>query len=74
MNNNTYESIEMNPNLPVKIIHVDSQSEELLKLGIDITKVNYIPRHWHRSLEITFVIEGAVNLNSLTEKRVVRKR
>lgn len=73
MDYSTYESITMNQNLPLKVIHVDSNSQELLDMGVDITKINYIPRHWHRSLEVTYVLQGAVNLNSLTEKRVVEK-
>ncbi len=73
MQYDTYESIEMNINLPVKILHIDSKSQDPMIEGIDMSKVNYIPRHWHRSLELTYVIDVSVQLNSLNEKRIVNK-
>ncbi|MGL5640999.1 MAG: cupin domain-containing protein, partial [Paraclostridium sp.] len=53
MNNITYEKINLNPNLPALLAYCGKEN-------CDINKYSYIPSHWHRSIEITFVTEGEV--------------
>lgn len=53
MNNVIYEKINLNPNLPALLGYFGKENS-------DVKKHYYIPPHWHRSIEITFVIEGEV--------------
>ncbi|MBU5484259.1 AraC family transcriptional regulator [Clostridium sp. MSJ-11] len=53
MNNVTYEKVNLNQNLPAFIRYVGKEN-------FDTAKYSYIPPHWHRSIEITFVTEGKV--------------
>lgn len=73
MQYSTYESIKMDDNLPVKVIHIDTESEEMKSLGYDSNSYSFIPRHWHRSLEFTYIIKGSMKLTALDEKRIVKK-
>lgn len=47
--NYTYELVKMDENLPIKVI-VHSSDEE-----------TFVPRHWHDSVEISYVIQGRID-------------
>lgn len=53
-----YERVNMNQNLPLKIIYLDSEGDET---------EHFIPPHWHRSIEMSLVLNGAMRLH-LKEK------
>ncbi|MEW9095366.1 MAG: AraC family transcriptional regulator [Clostridiaceae bacterium] len=53
MTNVTYEKVNLNENLPAFIRYVGKEN-------FDMGKYFYIPPHWHRSIEMTFVTEGKV--------------
>lgn len=66
MNQTIYERVEMDRDLPMKILHFSSDHPELFdqvtKLGSGNTAIPHIPMHWHRSLEISYLIEGQLTL------------
>ena len=51
MNNVTYEKVNLNQNLPALLAYFGNEN-------VDTKKHLYIPPHWHRSIEMTFVTEG----------------
>ncbi|MGL4336514.1 MAG: AraC family transcriptional regulator [Turicibacter sp.] len=51
MDNSIYEKINLNPNLPALVGYFGKEN-------MDVRQHFYIPPHWHRSIEITFVTEG----------------
>lgn len=68
----TYEVVLMDEDLPLKIIHVNTKSEAMKQLGLDVNQVQFIPPHWHRSLEFTYVREGQLNLRTSETVRTVK--
>lgn len=59
MEHSNYEKVNLDDKIPamIKYVSVDTVSEEMKN-----SKMNYIPPHWHRSLELSLVVEGKVNL------------
>ena len=54
MNKAEYEKINLNENIPAFIWCVDKEN-------YNIDDYLYISPHWHRSMELTLVIEGEIN-------------
>ncbi|WP_055666934.1 hypothetical protein [Desnuesiella massiliensis] len=48
MNNVIYEKVNLNQNLPALVGYFGEEN-------FDMKKQFYIPPHWHRSIEMTFV-------------------
>ncbi|EFS03580.1 putative AraC family transcriptional regulator [Listeria seeligeri FSL S4-171] len=63
-----YESIQMDDNLPLKILHFYPDSPFLLNNPkfpkLDLDTVHFVPLHWHRSVELTYVVEGGITLRT----------
>lgn len=61
-----YEFVQMDENLPMRIIHLDSADKDSLYMSllpnIDIDTTAFVPPHWHRSIEMTYVVKGGVKL------------
>ena len=53
MNGVTYEKVNLNPNLPAMLGYLGKEN-------FDAKGAFYIGAHWHRSIEITFLVEGEV--------------
>lgn len=66
MNQTIYERVEMDHDLPMKVLYFSSDQPELLnqvtKLGSGNNAISHIPMHWHRSLEISYLIKGQLTL------------
>ncbi|GGI66574.1 AraC family transcriptional regulator [Enterococcus alcedinis] len=66
MNQTIYERVEMDHDLPMKVLHFSSDQPELLnqvtKLGSGNNAISHVPMHWHRSLEISYLIKGQLTL------------
>jgi xylan 1,4-beta-xylosidase len=56
MRNSIYELVETNDSLPFDVF---------------LNNVNYVPSHWHNSLEIIFVLRGTVEVRLNNEKRTL---
>lgn len=56
----------MEENLPMRIIHFDSMDLTTLINGIESSlnenMVHYAPPHWHRSIELVYVVKGGLRL------------
>lgn len=60
-----YEQIQLNAGLPAQIAYLDTA-----QLG-PFEMINEVPPHWHRSLEISLVDKGEVELWVHDEKQVL---
>ncbi|MGE7854387.1 GH39 family glycosyl hydrolase [Bacillus paramycoides] len=56
MRNAIYELVEMNDSLPFDVL---------------LNSVNYVPSHWHNSVEIIFVLRGTLEVRLNHEKRTL---
>ena len=56
MRNAIYELVETNDSLP---------------FDVSLNSVNYVPSHWHNSVEIIFVLQGTVEVRLHHEKRTL---
>ncbi len=54
-----YEFIELQENLPFKMF---------------INSVNYIPFHWHKEIELIFVVQGSIELTVESKRYVLNER
>ncbi|MGL4570447.1 MAG: AraC family transcriptional regulator [Clostridium sp.] len=54
MNNITYEKVNLNPNIPALLVYFGKEN-------ISDERCLYIPSHWHRSIEMTLIINGEVS-------------
>lgn len=73
MTKTTYETINYDEMLPVKLIHFN---EDLLKLqfpSIDFSTVNFIPLHWHRSIEFSYVKKGKLVLRTSSSTKEINE-
>lgn len=59
MENSNYEKVNLDDNIPamIKYVSIDTVPKEFHN-----TIMHYIPPHWHRSVELSLVVEGRVNL------------
>ncbi|MDQ0361821.1 AraC family transcriptional regulator [Breznakia pachnodae] len=62
MSHTTYESVAWENNLPVKILHFNLKEISKQYPQLDIQSTNFIPLHWHRSIEFTYVKKGNIFL------------
>lgn len=73
MSQTIYERVEMDHDLPMKVLHFSSEDpviwNQVLKLGSGNSVSAHIPMHWHRSLEISYLIEGQLTLRKNNEER-----
>ncbi len=53
MNNVKYEKVILKENIPALLEYFGREN-------FDVKEYFYIPPHWHRSIEITFVIKGKI--------------
>lgn len=69
-----YESVVMEENLPLRILHFSATYPMLLENGdvlkIDPMQTQFIPPHWHRSLELSYVKKGVLNVRIGKNERV----
>lgn len=70
MDKYTYEKVKMIPGLNAFIKYLDE--ENIKKYGFQI-KQNYIPPHWHRSIEFSLVCKGEVNLWINNHKNIIKE-
>lgn len=56
-----YEKVHMNENIPLKIIYLDSKNNEVFPSSMLETE-HFIPPHWHRSIEFSLVLDGAMRI------------
>lgn len=71
MGQSIYENVLLDLNLPMRIIHLDTQDKNapyahLLDYS-DINTTHFIPPHWHRSIEMTYVKKGGMTLRLGTQ-------
>ncbi|AQY51938.1 araC-like ligand binding domain-containing protein [Listeria weihenstephanensis FSL R9-0317] len=68
MSKTIYESIQMDDNLPMRILHIYPDSPLLLRdptiPKLELDTVHFVPPHWHRSLELTYVVDGGITLRT----------
>lgn len=58
-----YETVLMDEDLPLKIIYLNQEvMEETLGYRLQIGVEYYIPPHWHRSVELSYVLNGSLSL------------
>lgn len=69
MDQSLYELVRMDENLPMRIIHLDSAKTPSILMNYDINTVHFIPPHWHRSIEFTYVVKGGLELRLGNETR-----
>lgn len=66
MSSSIYENVHMDDKLPMRIVHLDSTDKNApyahLLGPIDINTVHFIPPHWHRSIEMTYIKKGSMKL------------
>ena len=72
-----YEFVQMDENLPMRIIHLDSADKDSLYMrmlpNVDIDTTAFVPPHWHRSIEMTYVVKGGVKLRLGNEMAFVMR-
>ncbi len=66
----TYEKVNMKPGLNAFITYIDEMN--IKKNGFQM-KQNYIPPHWHRSIEFSLVCKGEVNLWINNHKKILKE-
>ncbi|MGN0405169.1 MAG: helix-turn-helix domain-containing protein [Bariatricus sp.] len=65
-----YEKIKTEKQIPAVIAYLDKEAvSEEMRLG----RPAYIPPHWHRSIEMSLVMEGSVELWIHEEKQIIRE-
>lgn len=66
MEKTTFEFVQMDRDLPMKVLHFSKSNLELYSqmkaLALNDTSINFVPMHWHKELEITFVVKGHLRL------------
>lgn len=66
MSRTTYETVRMDDNLPMRILHFSHDKPIVLPDGetyqFDATTLQFVPPHWHRSVELTYVVNGTLHL------------
>ena len=67
----TYEKITTNQNTNAMIHYIDAK---LIQSNPTIAQLNYVPPHWHRSIEFSLVYKGEVCLWINNEKKVIHER
>lgn len=61
----TYEKNQMDDKLPVRILLFDDTEHSQLRIAdLNSTVQQFVPPHWHRSIEMTYVMKGVLNLKS----------
>lgn len=68
MSRHIYESVEMDTNLPMRILHFSPSNEmvqkQLAAQPFDVDSIHFIPPHWHRSLELTYIVKGKLRIQT----------
>lgn len=68
MSKTMYESVKMDRDLPMKVLHFSNENplfSSYLEEEIQQTNLlHYVPMHWHRSIEFTYVIKGELTLRT----------
>ncbi|MGN1148297.1 MAG: helix-turn-helix domain-containing protein [Lachnospiraceae bacterium] len=67
--NGGYEKVKTEKQIPAMIAYLDRQE---LGTEISLYQQNYIPPHWHRSIEMSLVMSGSVELWIHEEKQVIQ--
>lgn len=66
MSRTTYESVQMDHNLPMKILHFAHEKIFISPGGhtyqFDTATLQFVPPHWHRSIELTYVVKGTIHV------------
>lgn len=62
-----YESIRLEDNLYVKVLHFDTETQSIIYPVIDNQVVKFILFHWYRSIEFSYVKKGKVNVRTSSE-------
>lgn len=69
----TYERNMMDENLPVRILLFDDTELSQLNIADEGSEVqHFVPPHWHRSIEMTYVVKGTLNLQLGESSRKVK--
>ncbi|MGN1377112.1 MAG: helix-turn-helix domain-containing protein [Dorea sp.] len=65
-----YEKVKTEKQIPAMIAYLDrSKIDEQMELS----QPAYVPPHWHRSIEMSLVVEGSVELWIHEEKQIIKK-
>lgn len=66
MTTSNYQSIVLDSNLPMRMVHIDTKDEKSPYMEIladaDLNTKHFIPPHWHRSIEFTYIKQGSATL------------
>ena len=74
MSRTTYESVQMDENLPMRILHFSHDRPLLLPDGrsyqFDAATLQFVPPHWHRSIELTYVVSGTIHVRQNDKEQI----
>ncbi|MGY3777985.1 AraC family transcriptional regulator [Isobaculum melis] len=73
MSRTIYESVQMDNNLPMRILHF-SHEKALVSPGgntyhFDTATLQFVPPHWHRSIELTYVVNGTLQVRQSEQEQ-----
>ena len=73
MEKTTFEFVQMDRDLPMRVLHflennplIYSQIKEMITAE---SSVSFVPMHWHKELEVTFVVKGNLSLRKNQETK-----
>ncbi|MGN1193336.1 MAG: helix-turn-helix domain-containing protein [Dorea sp.] len=66
----SYEKVKTEKQVPAMIAYLD---KSMLNEQMELSQPAYIPPHWHRSIEMSLVMEGSVELWIHEEKQIIHK-
>lgn len=73
MEKTTFEFVQMDRDLPMRVLHfsennplIYSQIKEMITAE---SSVSFVPMHWHKELEVTFVVKGDLSLRKNQETK-----
>lgn len=73
MSRTIYESVQMDDNLPMRILHFSHDKPLVLPNGssyqFDAATLQFVPPHWHRSIELTYVMNGTIHVRQNNEEQ-----
>ncbi|MEG2707857.1 MAG: AraC family transcriptional regulator [Vagococcus sp.] len=74
MEKTTFEFVQMDQDLPMRILHFSKENPQIYS-QMDITEgnsgaISFIPIHWHKELELTYVVKGSLELRKNTKSKV----
>ena len=70
----TFEFVQMDHDLPMKILHFSQDNlimkDQLKQISGSDAQSHFVPMHWHKELEVTYIVKGSLELRKNNQTKV----